>query len=175
MRFQSLTRAGSISHAGGEYEVKVTFSVAKREARSMPQAGAEEHGRHAAKNVGISVIRAGRELEMEDSWVAQYDPRERWWGVEVEFPPALDEIFGVSNKKQAAHNFHWIDVNAFKQSSESAQELRKRLRQESSPMAPLLEISRTIDRNLKVLRDHIKGQREGTRGVEKRHEETGVG
>lgn len=162
-----------ISRGGEEDEVRVTVSVAKEEARSMPQAGAKEHGRHAAKNVGVSVIRAGRELEMEDSWVVQYDPRECWWGIEVEFPPALDEIFGVSIQKQSAHNFQQLDADAFRQAGETNQELKERLLQKSSPSGPLLEISRTIDRNLKVLREHIKAQREGTRGAEKRHPETG--
>jgi hypothetical protein len=157
-----------ISYEGEEHEVKVTVSVAKEEARSMPQAGAKEHGRHAAKNVGISVIRAGRELEMNDSWATNMDPRERWWGAEVEFPPALDRIFGVSSNKQAAHNFHQLDADAFKQAGETNQELKDRLLQKSSPSGALLEISRTIDRNLKVLREHIKGQREGTRGAEQR-------
>jgi hypothetical protein len=161
-----------ISHEGEEHEVKVTVSVAKEEARSMPQAGAKEHGRHAAKNVGVSVIRAGRELEMEDSWVIQYDPRERWWGVEVEFPPALDEIFGVSNNKQAARNFHQLDEDTLKQDGETNQQLKERLIEENDPSGPLLEVSKTIDRNLRVLREHIKGQREGTRGAEKRHEES---
>lgn len=161
-----------ISHEGEEHEVEVTFSVAKEEARSMPQAGAKEHGRHAAKNVGISVIRAGRELEMEDSWVIQYDPRERWWGVEVEFPPALDEIFGVSNNKQSARNFHQLDEDALRQDGETNQQLKERLIEENDPSGPLLEVSKTIDRNLNVLREHIKGQREGTRGAQKRHEES---
>jgi len=38
-------------------------------------------------------VRAGRELDLDQAWVIKYDPVERWWGVEVEFPPALDEQF----------------------------------------------------------------------------------
>jgi hypothetical protein len=161
-----------ISYEGEEQEVQVTFSVAKEEARSMPQAGAKKHGQHAAKNVGISVVRAGRELEMDQSWVVQYDPRERWWGVEVEFPPALDEIFGVSNNKQAARNFEQIDIDALKEDGETNTELKERLLEENDPAGPLLEVSGTIDRNLNTLREMIKAQREGTRGAKKRHEDS---
>ena len=161
-----------IAYKGHEYNVNVTFSVAKEEARSMPQAGAKPHGRHAAKNVGVSVVRAGRELELDQSWVTQYDPRERWWGVEVDFPPALDDIFGVSNNKQAARNFHQIDIDALKLDGETVTELKERLLDENDPSGPLLEVSRTIDRNLSVLRDHIKAQREGSRGARQRHEES---
>jgi hypothetical protein len=161
-----------IAYKGQKYDVNVTFSVAKEEARSMAQAGAKPHGRHAAKNVGVSVVRAGRELELDQSWVTQYDPRERWWGVEVDFPPALDDIFGVSNNKQAARNFHQIDIDALKLDGETVTELKERLLDENDPSGPLLEVSRTIDRNLSVLRDHIKAQREGSRGARQRHEES---
>ena len=57
----------------------------------------------AAENEGVSVLRAGRELELSKTWVPNnYDTRHRWWGVEIEFPPALDKIFGVTNNKQSA-------------------------------------------------------------------------
>lgn len=60
-------------------------------------------GRLAAENAGLSVLRAGRELELSKTWVpSNSEPRHRWWGVEIEFPPALDEIFGVTNNKQSA-------------------------------------------------------------------------
>ena len=34
-----------------------------------------------------------------------YEPQERWWSVEVEFDPILDDIFGVVNNKQHAYGF----------------------------------------------------------------------
>ena len=58
-----------------------------------------------ARNVGVSVVRAGRELELDQGWASSYEPRERWWGVEVSFDPGLDDLFGVSNNKQFARNF----------------------------------------------------------------------
>ena len=162
----------TIEHEGGEHDVSVSFSVAKDEAREMAQAGAQRHGQHAKKNIGVSVVRAGRELEMNQTWVNSYDPRDRWWGVEVHFPPALDTIFGVSNNKQSARHFEQFDTDGLKLDGESITELKERLEQEDDPAGPLFEVSRTIDRNLSVLRDYIKSQREGTRGAEKRHEDT---
>jgi len=158
-----------IAHGNAVHEVKVTFSVAKQEARSMPQAGNKPHGRHAAKNVGVSVMRAGRELELNQSWTIQYDPRERWWGVEVEFSPGLDNIFGVSNNKQSARNFYQIDINSLLEDDETPRDLKERLEDEDDPAGPLLEVSRTIDKNLSVIREHLKSQREGTRGARTRH------
>ena len=98
-----------IAFNGEQHEVTIRFSVASEDARKLSPtgvvAGNQPHGKHAARNVGVSVVRAGRELELEQSWVIAYDPRERWWGVEVEFPPSLDEVFGVTNNKQTARYF----------------------------------------------------------------------
>src|SRR3546814_1682769 len=46
-----------------------------------------------------------RELDLDPAWTNSYDPTERWWGVEVEFPSTLDEVFGVTNTKQSATIF----------------------------------------------------------------------
>lgn len=59
----------------------------------------------------MSVVRAGRELEMNRTFDIGYDPVERWWGIEVSFSPALDDIFGVTNNKQAANAFRYMDLS----------------------------------------------------------------
>lgn len=92
------------------------FSLAKEEARATNNAGGLPHGRHAARNVGVSIVRADRELDLDQNYVIQYDPRERWWGIEVDFPPALDDLFGVTNNKQSARTFADLartDVESF--------------------------------------------------------------
>ena len=48
-------------------------------------AGRTAHGKHANRNKGVSLIRAGRELLIDDDWCN--DPRDRWWGIEVIFHP----------------------------------------------------------------------------------------
>ncbi|MBC1305504.1 ATP-binding protein, partial [Trichormus variabilis] len=97
-----------IDFRGQQHSVKIRFSYAKDQARQPldgKQPGSLPHGQHAAKNVGISVVRAERELELDKTLVSGYDPTDRWWGIEVEFPPALDDLFGVTNNKQSARNF----------------------------------------------------------------------
>ena len=65
-----------------------------------------KYGKHAADNVGVSLVRAQIvNLLLTEVGRIAYDPRERWWGAEVEFPPTLDEIFGVTNNKQEATIF----------------------------------------------------------------------
>ncbi|MCY4213943.1 MAG: ATP-binding protein, partial [Gammaproteobacteria bacterium] len=73
--------------------------------RPYAKAGEAPWGKHANRNKGVSIVRARRELEMSLAWVNNYEPEERWWSVEVEFDPILDEIFGVVNNKQHAHAF----------------------------------------------------------------------
>jgi len=97
-----------IEYSGSAHTVYVRYSMVKPVARKADYgkaAGAKDYGQHAKRNVGVSLIRAGRELALEQTLIEPSEPRERWWGVEVEFPPALDEIFGVPNNKQEARNF----------------------------------------------------------------------
>ena len=83
----------------------VTEDFLKFATKNHANPGSTEWGRHAADNVGVSIVRAKRELELSQAWVNSYEPTERWWSVEVSFNPILDEYFGVVNNKQYAHEF----------------------------------------------------------------------
>src|SRR5439155_17466117 len=65
----------------------------------------EKNTQGIAKNAGVSVIRAGREIDRGWFFMGQkrkenYDD---WWRCEVHFEPALDELFGVTHTKQEIH------------------------------------------------------------------------
>lgn len=162
-----------ISYRGELHTVVTRFTIAKEEARSGHNAGALPHGKHAKSNVGVSLMRAGRELELDMSLTNQYDPRERWWGVEVEFPPSLDEIFGVTNNKQSARNFAEAAqaLESVLNDAESLAELKEGWKEDDDPRGPLLEIVHLIDRRLRNIRNLIQIQTRGTRGSRKRHGE----
>lgn len=55
-----------------------------------------------AKNAGISIVRAGREIDY--GWYFMGSKRKEnyddWWRCEVVFSPELDELFGVTHSKQ---------------------------------------------------------------------------
>jgi len=90
------------------HDVKIRCTLASKESRKTingVKAGSQHHGKHANSNLGISVVRANRELYIDTHLCQTYDPLERWWGVEIEFPNELDEIFGVTHNKQDANNF----------------------------------------------------------------------
>ena len=90
-----------------------------------PNPGAAPWGKHANRNKGVSIVRARRELELSLAWVNNYEPEERWWSVEVEFDPILDEIFGVVNNKQHAHGFVGGAGNNWEELKDPEETLRK--------------------------------------------------
>ncbi len=107
-----------VRYQGRDFEVRVRASYARAHVRdsSAPEAdwpeewvgkdaGRAPWGKHADQNMGVSLVRAHREIQLDDSWVSGDDPRERWWTVEVDFPTALDEVFGVTNNKQGTMTF----------------------------------------------------------------------
>ena len=71
---------------GAQYDVEIIYSRVKGEVlleQGSRAAGATEHGRKAARNVGISVVREGRELMTLPPLNYPGDPRHRWWGCEL--------------------------------------------------------------------------------------------
>jgi len=172
-----------IEYEGKVHKVKVRFSIAKKKTIELvPEGrsrGDEAYGKHAANHIGVSVMRAGRELMLDPGWCNSYDPRERWWGAEVEFPPALDEVFGVTNNKQAATHLSEIAKVDHKQLFEQLREDKeepyetvKRLQREGDPRGHLLELHKSILRNLGQLREKIKDQGKKSRSTHKKRHGT---
>lgn len=165
----------SVEVNGEVFEVRTSYSVAKPttlELAGSSNRGDTKYGKDAAENIGVSVMRAGRELMLDRSWTIQYDPRDRWWGCEVEFPADLDEIFGVTNNKQAATVFNELsalDWRELAEGEETLPEVIERLREEGDPKGVLLHLSEAIKRNLRALREKIKVQGKGSRRPGKRH------
>lgn len=105
--------------------VEIKFSWAKEKFHTP--GGNEDIGQFIKKNVGISIVRANREIDFGkfDFFSDVNEPRHRWWGCEIRFNPELDEIFGVANNKQQVELFEldeedyteeetkpiWFDLN----------------------------------------------------------------
>lgn len=62
----------------------------------------EKQAKGISKNAGVSIIRAGREIDY--GWYFTGKKRKEnyddWWRCEISFDPELDELFGVTNTKQ---------------------------------------------------------------------------
>lgn len=86
--------------------VKIHYSVVKN--KFYDQTAIENDpgrfaiGKYAKRLEGVSVVRAGREIDFRkfDFYENVNEPEHRWWGCEILFNPELDEVFGVSNNKQ---------------------------------------------------------------------------
>ena len=148
---------------GQVHQVKIRSSVASAEARKGDAAGSQPYGLHAKKNVGISVLRAGREIELVSTNIKQ-DPTERWWGLEFDFPRPLDDIFEISNDKQSAKAFKnlW---------DEEEKELREEQRQhdDSHPFYQLVELIIVIKNTLNELRKEVSSVKSARRKTRKRN------
>ena len=161
----SMARPGSINEK--QSEVQWPQSYAK--------AGDAPWGKHADRNKGVSIVRARRELELNLAWVNNYEPEERWWSVEVDFDPILDEIFGVVNNKQHAHAFvngagsDWKDMA---DPGETFGDFRERLEETDDPRYHLLEVWNWIDDQIGRMRSERAKIMKGT-GPQSRHPQTG--
>ena len=167
-----------IEYGGKAHKVTVRYSVATSD--TVTEAGTRDrgltqYGQHARKNIGVSLMRAGREIMIDQGWCNGYDPRERWWGAEVEFPPELDELFGVTNNKQAATQFSELATIEWEQLQEEGEEfidVVNRLKEDGDPRGWLLSLSDSMQRNLNQLRETIKAQGAGRRSSRReRHDE----
>jgi hypothetical protein len=89
---------GTVSHVGS---VTVTFSELPVEKwHDLPNE--EKRALGITKGAGVSVVRAGREIDYGWFFMGQkrrenYDD---WWRCEVKFDAALDELFGITHTKQ---------------------------------------------------------------------------
>jgi hypothetical protein len=165
-----------IKYRGKIHEVKIKLTYACEESREGYNPGDKPHGRHASKNLGVSIVRAGRELDMDLSIVNSYDPTERWWGVEVEFPPALDDIFGVTNNKQSARYFSdvlKIDFGEYcKADNITPTQMLEHMKEDGDPHFHLIKIVQNMTTQLNAIRRLLKAQTKGKKadGKPKRHE-----
>jgi Histidine kinase-, DNA gyrase B-, and HSP90-like ATPase len=150
------------------HRIVIKYAMVRREVRKAlgqsQSPGATPPGLYAARNIGISIVRARRELELSKAHVIGYDPVERWWGIEVSFDPALDSIFGVSNNKQAATNFAALDLDedAKAEGMKPLQYLDS-LKADQDPRWAMYEISRRIHANLLAMRGELTRMSEGSR------------
>lgn len=154
------------------HEVRIRYSIAKRAARDGKRnAGSEPHGKHAAQNVGLSIMRADREITLDPKWAIPFDTRERWWGVEIEFEPALDEIFGLTNNKQSVAIFEDLateNIKELQKDGSSYSAYKRELEDNKDPAAYLLDIVTEINNNLGEMRKKISAQANSNVQAEKR-------
>lgn len=159
-----------------EEKIILKFSLAPKELREPhdgKDAGKLDYGKHAKKNVGVSIMRAGRELVLESGFVRGKDPRNRWWGAEIHFSPGLDTILGVTNNKQSAKRLSFFadkDWDDFEEDGETVLQTKKRIKEEDLGQYISLDISAKIRNNISKMMITIEKARTSSKsGRKKRH------
>ena len=166
-----------VTYQGREYEIRVRASYARAHVRdsSDPDAGWPQEwagkdaghtpwGKHAGQNMGVSLMRAHREIQLDESWVSGDDPRERWWTVEVDFPTALDEVFGVTNNKQGTMTFQRVAQYDWRREAlpgeETIGDVRRRMEEDGDPRVHLLDLRRQIENAITLMRHRVRQARQ---------------
>ena len=142
--------------------VNMRFSIAKKSTRETTDqnvsAGATPIGKYCARNIGVSIVRADRELELNTTWISP-DTRERWWSIEISFEPELDDIFGVTNDKQHARNLYQADLSNDAENLDLKKyDYLDSLRESEDPRYWNYEISRIINARISTMRKTISDQ-----------------
>lgn len=92
IRVRTTQGAGEVSVVFAELPVQAWHGLSNSEKRR----------RGVTKGAGVSVMRAGREVD--SGWLFMGEKRREnyddWWRCEVSFPPSLDEAFGLTYTKQ---------------------------------------------------------------------------
>ena len=114
-------------------------------------AGRTTYGKIAGANIGLSIVREGRELELDPNWTMNTsnnrDPRHRWWGAEIEFGRDLDDVFGVTNDKQSATALSdaWnVRYEDFRLGSESISDIKERMMEDEPRLCINIDVAQTI-------------------------------
>ena len=165
-----------VKYQGREYGVRVRASYARAHVRdslapgaAWPEewkgrdAGHAPWGKHADQNMGVSLMRAHREIELDRTWISGDDPRERWWTVEVDFPTALDEVFGVTNNKQGTMTFQRLAQYDWRREAlpdeESSRDVRRRMEEDGDHRTHLLDLRKQIANAITAMRSRVRAAR----------------
>lgn len=142
-------------------DVTITTSMVKKNISNrilkdtVGKLGGTTWGKHCSKNVGISIVRANRELVLRDSFLtsALRESKGRFIGIEVSFPPTLDSVFGVTNNKQDAIRLIPYDMKTiFTQAGfDSEQEYLRDLEENSDSLLQVLKVVAVIRKHVSVL------------------------
>ncbi len=136
---------------GNSSTVEIHFSMALPEIQNLGGLKSDV-GRHYQQNIGISFVRACREIDFGSFGFVKTDTRERWWGCEVRFEPVLDELFGVTNNKQSIRGIKLLDKE---DEVDIDDDPKSKLRQ---------KLSQAIANNIATMRSIIEKRNAGTRG-----------
>jgi len=148
---------------GNGSEITVKYSVSTKEFREAAIGSGNKLNTFVGKNDGVSVVRNGRELELEKTFLTK-DTRERFIGVEVSFEEDLDDLMGVDGKKQSAQNFFKRDIEelASDENKTEIEYLNNIENNLSGEQVVLIKLSNSITSKISTLIGTIRNYRKDT-------------
>ena len=164
VEIQAMRETYTVTFSKREETIDVIYSIVKNDPVAIGEhkrinPGNRLYGRHARRNMGVSIVRENREIVLDDSCVDTSPgggayPLNRWWGCEVRFNSGCDDLFGVDHNKQMVAHFSQLLKEAGI-SAEDDSRLRDILDAENDP---LVQIAVDIRRNIRSLMDQIADQ-----------------
>ena len=156
-----------IKYEGKHHIIKVRHSIEKSELRPIDKGdqGSTKHGKHAAKNTGVSIMRADREVVLDTNLGTTSDPRDRWCGTEIDIPTSLDRVIGLTNNKQSADMLQSImrTVGRFRDDDSERSDLSEELSSQSTAQKDLLNMVKDVSADIRSMQRRIRVRRTNTR------------
>lgn len=158
-----------IKFDGKTHVITVRYSLEKDELRSPEHVhgdqGRTPHGNHAKKNMGVSIIRAGREITMDTNLIVSSEPRDRWWGVEIDIPSSLDRAIGLTNNKQRADTLAAImqSVGTFEEDETDERNMADEFNNDDQTKLELYRMTTNVKSRIRSIRKRIRATRSDTR------------
>ncbi len=163
-----------IDYEGQKHTITIRYSLEKDELRAPENVsgdqGGTKHGQHARKNTGISIIRANREISLNTDILTSVDPRDRWWGVEIDVPTSLDLVVGLTNNKQQMNALSNImrTVSQFGEDDTDENTIEEQLSEQDNIGKQLFGMTKDIRSRIRSMQNRIRATRAGTRSSHKK-------
>ena len=165
-----------IDYEGQKHRIVVRYSIERNELRSDAHGdqGSTLHGKHARKNIGVSIMRADREITLDTSILTSIDVRDRWWGIEMDIPPSLDLAVGLTNNKQRTDALSAM-MNMISQFGDDASDqnvIEEQLSEHDKTSIQMFEMVRKVRARIRSMQSRIRIARKDTRS---KAGKTGIG
>jgi len=161
-------------------DVTITSSIVKKNIANKilkdttSSLGGTIYGKHCGKNVGVSILRANRELVLRDSFLSSTlrESTGRFIGIEISFPPSLDSVFGVTNNKQNAVRLIPYDMKTISDQAgfDSEQEFLRDLEENSDPLLQVFKVVNVVKKQIAALTKELSNgynfRGKGVKGTE---------
>lgn len=130
--------------------IEVNYPIAKPEILGQrgDKPGTRAYGKHARQNMGVSVVREGREILLLDVFIdrsagGNSAVMNRWWGCEVKFGSGCDDLFGVDHNKQMASHFSSIAKEVSEDDYSDDDDIRENLEEDTALYDIVVDIRNT--------------------------------